>query len=323
MEQISNLEISERYYKAIPSIVYFNYFAAIARHLKESSGLYDLKSIPFYKGLPSRNVGFDINRCKRLLWNSWSTEHALLFPQKLKDSEYYRYSFQWGFPQAYYAVYLNMLAFREAFESANYDHNKGINVFGSAVKDRHYPKAISFFASGLHEEFKYHNLPGVTHRSKIVNSLTECSSLEEARTQIAAFLKSTRERTAQEKRQRLQASNDERFRSKSGGFLKAFRKIHWDRIYKKMPVTSVMSLLYRLRIKANYHDIESFVNADVDFAAFHSNLSSIVDYLNYIHEAYLMKVIGEGAYKEMRKGFPKQLINDTALRRYELMQANM
>ncbi len=83
-----------------------------------------------------------------------------------------------------------------------------------------------------------------------------------------------------------------------------FSKARWNIIYGNMPCTSIMNLLYRLRIKANYHDVETFVNADVDFKRFHEHLVFIVDYLNFIHEAYLAKIIGNSMYENILNGFP-------------------
>lgn len=316
MKLTLQVKTDEDFKKAIPSIVYFNHFKAIALHLDSCADRFGLKQLPFYNGLTVKNPDFQLNKCRQLLWNSWSTEHAFLFPKRLGNHEYYKYSLQWGFPQAYYSAYLNMIAFRESLEKTSENHEKAIKVFGTGVKDGHYPLAISFHASGLYKDFQYHNLPDFNGSLKDFNGVSAVVTDQDAQSQIACFLKSTRERNAMDKRERLEKANDKEFFSKSGQFLKTFRKMHWDRIYGKIPVTSVFNMLYRLRIKANYRDIETFLNADIAFSAFHENLAFIVDYLNAIHEAYFAKAVGIEKYRQILDGFPPELIEATARRRF-------
>jgi hypothetical protein len=89
-----------------------------------------------------------------------------------------------------------------------------------------------------------------------------------------------------------------------------------NHIYKTIPETTILNLLYRLRIKANYHDVETFINAEIDFKTFHESLGGIIDYLNFTHEAYIVKVIGSKAYEEILNGFPNNMNTETALKRY-------
>lgn len=316
-----SVRTDEDFKKAIPSIVYFNHFNAIAFHLKNSEDRYELKKVQYFNMLRRQNAEFDLVKSRHLFWNSWSTEHAFLFARRLGDREYFKYSLQWGFPQVYYAAYLGMTAFRETQEKQSENHEKAIKVFGNSVKDGHYPMAISFYAAGLYENFTYQNLPNFLGSFEGFNSVAAFRDVKGAETQIANFLKTTRERNAMDKRDRLERANDHEFLSKSGQFLKRFRKNHWDKIYTKIPVTSIMNMLYRLRIKANYRDIETFLNADIAFHEFHDNLASILNYLSFIHEAYFAKALGSVRYEAILEEFPKrELIEDTAMSRYNMMQ---
>ena len=74
--------------------------------------------------------------------------------------------------------------------------------------------------------------------------------------------------------------------------------------------------MYRLRIKANYHDVETFIHADIDFKTFHESLGGIIDYLNFVHEAYIVKVIGNKDYEQILSKFPNHLNKTTAVKRY-------
>ncbi|MEK6616561.1 MAG: hypothetical protein AABZ32_10705 [Bacteroidota bacterium] len=306
----------ERAKKAIPSRVFFNHFFAINYHIESALDRYDLKKAPYYCGLKLQNRNFDIGVVRKLLWNSWSTEYAFSIGAELNNEDYYKFSLHWNFPQAYYSAYLAMTAFHETQGIANDQHEKSIKLFGNSIKDKHYPEAVSFYAKDLHDNFSYSGLKEFKGFRDNHNGLSKIESLDEAHTQIALFLKSTRIKNAEHKRERLKAANDRSFHNKEGKFRQTFKKEHWDRIYTSLPETTILNIMYRLRIKANYHDIETFVNADIDFKKFHECLGNIIDYLNFVHEAYVVKVIGDVEYKKILDGFPSHLNKDTAIKRY-------
>jgi hypothetical protein len=285
--------------KAIPSKVFFNHFYAIYYNIINNEDRFLLKKNPFFNELKIKNETFELEKCRKLLWNSWSTEYAFNLASKVENEDYYKYSFHWNFPQAYYSIYLAMTAFHETQGIANDKHEKSIKIFGNSVKDKHYPTAISFYTKGLHNEFEYINLPLFKSFPEGYSALAKIKNKEEAQLQIASFLKSTRIKNAKNKRIRAKTSNDRRFHNKKGIFTKAFRKNHWDLIYKTIPETTILNIIYRLRIKANYHDVETFVNADIDFKLFHECLAEIVYYLNFVHEAYVYKAIGKKAYEKI------------------------
>jgi hypothetical protein len=309
--------------KIVGSIVYFNHFHAIRLYIESHQDRYDLRQLTFFNQLKRRNTEFDLDKSRRFLLNSWGTEHALLFPRQFEKEEFHRYSLQWSFPQAYYSVYLNLAAFRETQRKSKDTHAEAISAFGASVKDGHYPKAIRFHASGLFNEIKLHHLPKLPRASESFNSSEEVKSLSDAHAQIASFLKSTRKRDAWEKRNKMQSSHNSALRTVDGQILKSFRKKYWDQVYKKIPTTSLMNLLFRMRITANYHDIETFLNAKIDFEGFYDNLLFIVDYLNFVHEAYLAKVVGRSAYENLLDTAPSMITENTASRRYELIKRNL
>ncbi len=306
--------------KAIPSKVFFNHFSAIAMHINQSKNRFDLKSNDYFNRLKLKNRTLDLNLVKKLLWNSWSTEYAFKMTGEVDNDDYYKFALHWNFPQAYYTVYLGMTAFHETQNIASDQHEKSIKIFGNSVKDKHYPLPISFSCSGLHEEFEYKRLIKFNGIPDNFNGLSSINCIEDAQNQIASFLKSTRKKNAEVKREKLENAKDPRFFNNSGKFRKTFNKSHWDLIYTTIPETTILNMLYRLRIKANYHDIESFINADINFNRFHQYLSDIVSYLNFVHESYICKVIGKVEYEKVLNGFPKHLNESTANKRYELFE---
>lgn len=309
-------EEEEKRKKAIPSKVFFNHFYAISHHIESIGNRYELNKIPYFNELKCKNSNFNLEKCRKLLWNAWSTEYAYSLVTQINNEDYYKFALHWNFPQAYYSVYLIMTAFHETQGIATDQHEKSIKLFGNSVKDSHYPSAVSFYSKGLHNEFKYLGLSEFKDFPHKFSGLSRIESQQDAHTQIALFLKSTRYKNAEHKRDKFEESRDERFLNKKGCFRKSFRKEHWDLIYKTIPVTSILNMMYRLRIKANYHDVETFINADIDFKKFHKCLSNIVDYLNFIHEAYIVKVVGKNEYEQILNKFPNHLNKETAVKRY-------
>lgn len=318
MKWTERLKIAEeKRKKAIPSQVFYNHFLAILFHIASHKDAYKLKKISYYNKLKLRNERFDIDECRKLLWNSWSTEYAFNLARMLDNSDYYKFSLHWNFPQAYYSIYLAMTAFHETQGVANEVHEKSIKLFGNSIRNHHYPECISFFSMGLYNEFEYLNLPNFSSFPPAFSGLARINSLKDAQLQIGSFLKSTRIKNAKDKRDRAEKNNDKRFYNKKGSFRKSFQKEHWDIIYRSIPETTILNMLYRLRIKANYKDVESFINAEIDFKRFHRSLSSIVSYLNYIHEAYFAKVVGIKEYEKILNEFNGHITEDRALKRFE------
>lgn len=312
------LSANEDFKKTIPSKVFFNHFQAILINITESEDRFDFKKIDFYNQIKVKNPKFSLDQCKKLLWNSWSTEYALNITNNEFIDDYYRVAMHWHFPQAYYSVYLAMTAFHETQGTANDQHEKSIKIYSESVKHGHYPVAISFFAEGGHNNFKYLNLPNSKEKNKNFNALSKVKDLTDAQCQIASFLKSTREKIAKDKRKRSEVANSKNkfFQNSNGELVKSFKSKHWDKIYESIPQTSLLNIMYRLRIKANYHDIETFLNADIDFHVFHNCLCSIVSYLNLVHEAYILKAIGNSSYEKILTGFKGQLNKELSMKRY-------
>jgi hypothetical protein len=303
--------------KAIPSKVFFNHFFAVSYFLSSDQNRFNLKATPFYNQIAIKNPDFSVESVKKLLWNSWSTEYAFRIGELLDNREYYKYSLHWNFPQAYYSAYLAMTAFHETQGIANEQHEKSIRIFGNSIKDGHYPDAISYYVSGSKDEFEYFGLKAFKGFEDGFSSLSNIECLVDAEQQIATFLKTTRIQNADEKKRRAKNQNDKRFHTSKGTFKKSFQKQDWDLIFTTIPVTSIFNLLYRLRIKANYKDIETFINANIDFRKFHENLGQLIYYLNFVHEAYVVKAIGIKAYDQILRDFPGHSNRSSALERFE------
>jgi hypothetical protein len=310
-------EAEEKRKKAIPSKVFYNHFFSVFYHITSQSDRFNLKKNQYYNNLKLKNNDFSIDSVRKLLWNSWSTEYAFSITSFANNDEFYKFALHWNFPQAYYSIYLSMTAFHETQGIANEQHEKSIKLFGNSVKDGHYPDAISFFCKGLHDNFEFMGIDNFKGFPTDYSGLSNVNSLDDAQIHIASFLKSTRKKNAEAKREKLKAIKDKKFLNAKGDFREKFTKSHWDLIYQTIPETTILNIMYRLRIKANYHDVETFINADIDFRIFHNCLSKIIDYLNFIHEAYICKVVGQTEYEKILNGFPSHLNEETAKKRFE------
>ena len=139
----------EEFKKSIPSRVFFNHFSAIVYHIENDKDKFNLRKLSFYNSIKTKNPDLKIDECRKLLWNSWSTERAFKMTSNAESEEFYKFALHWHFPQAYYSVYLTMTAFHESQGIANDNHEKSIKLFGNSVKDGHYPEAISFLLKGI------------------------------------------------------------------------------------------------------------------------------------------------------------------------------
>lgn len=309
-------EMEEKRKKAIPSQVFYNHFFSILFHINTQNEKFDLKKVPYFNNLKQRNENLCLDTIRKLLWNSWSTEYAFSMTSTVNNDDYYKFALHWNFPQAYYSIYLSMTAFHETQGIANDQHEKSIKIFGNSIKDGHYPQAISFYCKGLYEDFKYKGVDSFQGFPNNYSALSRVATINDAHLHIASFLKSTRRKNAESKRDKLKEKKDPKFLNAKGEFRSNFSKKHWNLIYETIPETTILNIIYRLRIKANYHDIETFINADIDFKIFHKCLSSIINYLNYIHEAYIFKIIGKTEYEKILDKFPSHLNEDLAKKRY-------
>lgn len=301
------------YKKSFPAQVFLNHFEAICHHIKNDENAFDLNKVKYFKSNLFSKPGIDLERIKRVLYNSWSTEHALHIAGKVNDSEYYRFALHWSFPQAYYSCYLNMHAFCLATGDLRDSHRDIILGFGDRVKRKVYPECISFYADGNYQKYSFHNLPLYEKRN---SALSLIKSSNDAQSQIGSFLKSTRSNKAQYHKDKRQKSANP-IKTNTNKVAVNFTPFQWQQIIDNIGPTSLFDILYRLRIKANYNDIESFMNADIDFEKFHHCLIHVVGYLNFVHEAYLAKALGPKKYAALLNGFPAHLRDSFIRTRYE------
>lgn len=310
--------------KTIPARMFYNHFSAIGKHIENDENKFKLKELEFYKKIALVNNDYSLEKIKKLLWNSWSTEYAFNIGSILENEEYYKCALHWSFPQVYYSIYLTMTAYHETQGIANNQHEKSINIFSDSIKNKKYPPIISFYSEGEYKSFKYYGLPSFNDFPTNFSGLETINNRESIQTQIALFLKTTREQKGNRKKEKIQSSPiskiNKLYLTKKGTISKKFSKKHWYETYRSIPTTSLLDCLYRLRIKANYHDVDTFLNAELNFKSFYDSLGTIVNYVNFVHEAYITKAIGRKKYKKILTSFPKIADDTSASKRYSIIE---
>jgi hypothetical protein len=306
-------EQEEKRRRSIPAQVFLNHFQAICSHISNDNNSFDLKQVKYFNKKLFSKPGYDFDKIKRLLWNSWSTEHALNLTLTQKNSDYYKFALHWSFPQAYYSCYLNMHAFCLAIGDKRQSHLELIKAYGDRVTLKNYPSCISFYADGNFKNYGIYNLP-LSNSNK--SAIAKIKTNADVQSQIATFLKTTRNNSAEYHRNKRQDSSNP-IRTKQGAVCQSFNAKQWKIITDKLGPTTLFNILYRLRIKANYNDVETFMHADIDFEAFYKCLIQIVGYINFVHEGYLAKAIGYKKYKTIVNGFPAHLSDSFIQKRFE------
>jgi hypothetical protein len=223
----------------------------------------------------------------RWLTNGWNTEYLLQLNASALQNDALRHALHWAFPQAYYSVFAVTLAYFKAVGFTQDSHAGVIRKVGEEMHAGRYPQTMSCLGLGGKTR-AYGNLsPGAlvspfhfdAHDAGVVD------------THLSRFLNATR---SQDLRARVKTMN---FKTAGGKKKKRFTPTEWDRASARLGPTSILSLLYRKRIKANYQDIDTFLHPELDAGRVFNALSRSVGAMNFVHEAFIARAIGIPLYE--------------------------
>lgn len=224
--------------------------------------------------------------------NGWNTERILRLTADLLPSDQLENALQWAFPQAYYSVFALTLALYKTTGQTETSHAGVLRSFGDRVASGRYPACLSFTATGV-EPIAFEG----TAKASAVSSLTFDPRIPETvNTQIAQFLKGTREKDLKEQKRKMLKS----FMTKNGGRKKNLTEEDWGKVSESLGRTSILSLLYRKRIKSNYGDIDTFLNPNIIAAPLLKNLIHVVNCVNFTHEVCIARAVGLAAYRQLQ-----------------------
>lgn len=233
----------------------------------------------------------------RLLRNAWLTEIQLGLPSRY--SELVSYSNHWAPVQLYYSIYLAIRAFFLA-ENRNVgeDHTTTLKTISSDVFSRPelFPSPWKILCKGdpSGSNIEYSNLPD---RIEIqpVSSLTSGEYVDYWGS-YGLFLKTTRERQIDKSINDWKKSNRR----------KRIRDRERANLVGRLSPTSFFHCIYRLRIRSNYSDVESFlvsIERSDDSAKFNRSLRRICWYTVLVLELLIARYVGRRLFTQWVEEF--------------------
>ncbi len=308
--EISTLEIPRA---SLPAQVFLNHFFALNYHIQQDKHAYQLSELPYLQQFEPQVDEAVMASVQKHLLNSWNTEYTLRSSAQATSEDYLRHTLHWTFPQAYYSVQESLLAMLRLHGITVRQPERVIAEGGKLVARGAYPLAVSFYATGNPSQPRMRRLP----YGRLNPGLHLSANEPEAQQQIGQFLRTTHRQRAQQVRQAVQANEQLAVRTRTGKVLKRFDDRHWQQINWRIGYTTIFDLLSRLRISPGHREIERFIDADIDVALFHQSLLGTVEYLNYVHEAYVVWAFGTDTYRAWLDGLPDYLRNGFVADRFE------
>jgi len=269
-----------------------NQFSALGIKVKLENIITELKSLEYFNNLKEKEFNEKIISTR--LKNSWSTENVLRSIKDLYDDDQIIFTLQWAFPQAYYSVFMSFCAYLNMINTELDNHSKVIKKFGEFIEQGKYPDSISFYASGV-KPIDFHNISKSHALSSIHFDPFDEKSVD---TQTCQFLKATREIDLNNKKTNMKSA----FKTKRNKTKKSLSRLDWEKVSHSLGLTTVLSLLYRKRIKSNYDNIDTFVSPDIDPIGTFNSLIKVVNSLNFINESYISKLLNINKLKEIFNG---------------------
>ena len=233
--------------KKIPLRVFECHLSAINTQIKKDSSFFNLKTLDYYNNGIVKNNSYDEEKLRKLLFNGWSTEFALQTASMNQDVDFKKFALHWCFPQAYYSVFLTTTAYYLT-KNLNIGHNHTglLKEFAQQIKRIWYPISISFSCSGIYENYSYTNICPYSSKNSMSYSKYDEGTSD---MQVAQFLKSTRDKLIENRKKEKQSNSKNAVLTKSKKPKKSYSKQDWEAILKNQWDTTILDLLYRLRIQ--------------------------------------------------------------------------
>jgi hypothetical protein len=279
---------------AIRAAMTYRQFAALAIRCDRAKVANQLATLPYASSV-CRSSTCDTGEVRKYLLNSWNTEKLLEQNRSFTGSALNN-SLVWAFPQAYYSVYCGTLAFCSAAgHNQTKTHASLIKLVGELMEAEKYPHNISFRCGGGNRDNRAFKCVQ-TDKNRMASTLTfDPNDAATVDGQIRQFLNSTRQMDLEER------LREQKLKNKAGKQKKAFSAADYDRAGGNEGWTTIMSLLYRKRLKSNYDDIEPFLSPEIKAPELFDALLRVVDCLNLTHEWLVIRCMGDAWYEQTLK----------------------
>lgn len=283
-------------------------FASLSHKLVSADIENEIINLDFFVNRLEKSKKVNLEEVEKWLKNSWNTENVLIQNKNIIENTGQSFAMQWAFPQAYYSTFGSLLAHFKALGYTQESHSAVLKNFSSLIEQNKFPESICFYCTGGKKNYKYVNIA----KPNDVGSMDfDIGNIKTIDNQICQFLKATREIKLDDK------APDLKFKNLKGQKRKKLNPAMWQQVSDAIGHTSIMDLLYRKRIKANYQDIDTFSSTQFKGLEVLTNLSAVVGRLNLINETYIAKAVGLDIYEEMLNRHLKKVNNDTVKTRFE------
>lgn len=287
-------------------------FKALYHKLVESDIENEILNLNYFTNSlkPSKNL--QLQEVEMWLKNSWNTENVLFHNSSIIQSTGQSFAMQWAFPQAYYSAFCSILAFYKSVGFTQSSHTQVLKEFGYLVATGKYPQSICMYSSGSKKSLTYHNIDKPIIEKSIELDLDKPETVDN---QICQFLKSTREMKSDNQAPKM------KFKSTNGKPRKNLTAEMWNTVSDSIGHTTIMDLLYRKRIKANYLDIDTFNSKEFKAEEVLENLCGVINRLNLVNETFVAKAIGIKEFDKLLAKHMESVSNEIVGKRYLILKA--
>jgi hypothetical protein len=297
---------------------YSNYLLSLKQHIETQYG----KGPAIYKKLklaceevPSFskiqiNKTANIEKIKKLLFNSWHTEIVFTLPRKINE-DLVKYSNHWAPIQAYYSVYLSLCAlFQSMGINCPNTHTNILKQISECIINRNiFPSPWNAHYRGL-AELNNQVYGNFKEECKDISNLSVPRE-EDFWNWCGLLLKTTRDRKFNSRKKEMLKSK--MFKKADNKPRKNLSGEHKKQIDEGLYTTTLFDGLYRLRIRSNYEDADAFILGTMsqrDALLFHDSLGTILQSTLYIVEKLSLKYISKEKFKNISDDFIKNIKTD-------------
>lgn len=300
---------------------YFSYLKSISECVENSveeidSFLDQITANRAFKKIQTKK-DLDIKKISKILRNAWYTEFQM--NQLTLTTEFAGFSLHWAQVYTYYSCYLQIRAYLiSQKQEVNPKHRTTLKHFSQELDKRRdlFPSPWSLLCEKNPDDNLFINKNSdFTNNHQLSNKAKE-NPIDN----FSKFLKTTRKKELERKYSEWKKENSKKRISPQQ------KKI----IIGNTPPTSIYDCLYRLRIRANYENADTFIFSsipDEDAEKFHKSLQNIVWISSLILETITAKYLSHKNYVQIIEKYKetmnsKILIKDdlAPLNRYELFK---
>lgn len=232
---------------------------------------------------------------KRLLFISWTTEKVLNLNEEIFNYQQNSFALQWTFPQVYYAYFNSILAYFFSKGETETSHRSVQKRFGLIVSANKLPNSISFYCGGTNTSLILNNINDP--KLNLSTIAFDSSNHDHIDKHICQLLRATRKEDLEFKK------NDFQFLNSNGKPKANLNTKDKETVSKGLGYTTILSFLYRKRIKSNYRNADLFVYEKLNAKEIFDDIKYILNKLNLVNETYVMKSIGIKDYKQILQDF--------------------